>query len=121
MKNRKQERSRPRSIFFGLFLIAIGTAFLLDRFGVLNVPSLGRLWPGFVIGLGLVHVLEGRIGSGMMFVVFGTWFFACEYAWLGLTFRNSWPLLIVALGLSMILESLVRSRRNTEISEGGAQ
>jgi hypothetical protein len=104
-----------------LFLIAIGTLFLLERFGVANVPSLGRMWPAFVIGLGLVHVLEGRLGSGMMFTVFGTWFFACEYRWLSLTFRNSWPLVIIALGLGMILESLLRSRRSRELTEGGAQ
>jgi hypothetical protein len=42
---------------WGISLILIGFAFLLDNFGLVQFESLGRLWPLFVVGTGIAMIL----------------------------------------------------------------
>ena len=85
-----------KSIIWGLFFIALGGAFLLERFGVVEVPTVGRLWPLVFVVIGLTHFVERRPGSALTFILMGAWFMACNEGWFGLDYRNSWPLLLVA-------------------------
>lgn len=43
---------------WGISLILIGFAFLLDNFDLVQIESLGRLWPLFVVATGLVMILS---------------------------------------------------------------
>ena len=45
-----------------------------------------------------------------MFLVFGVWFLACNHHWMGLTFRNSWPLVFVVMGVQIIVKALTPRR-----------
>jgi len=103
-----------------MFLIALGVAFLLDRFDVIDLPHVGQMWPAIFFALGAIHIVERRLGSGLNFLLMGAWFFACEYEWMGFTYRNSWPLLLVGIGLSIVVGALVgeppRRRRDEEVS-----
>ena len=107
-----------KSMLWGLFLIAIGLVFLLERFGVLEVPALGRLWPIVFIVIGISRAFERRYGGALMFTLMGAWFLACTFDWMGLTFRNSWGLVLVAVGGGMVVRSLTgedeRGRRGKE-------
>lgn len=90
---------------WGWFLIGIGALFLLDRFHVVHLPNIGLMWPLSFVALAAIHVVERRPGSAVMFLLMGAWFQACTLEWHGLTYANSWPLLLIAAGLGIILRA----------------
>lgn len=62
MESTRSERTRYRSIFWPLVLIAVGVLWLLGNFGVIatsNLFALLRLWPLLLIAIGL-DILLGR-------------------------------------------------------------
>ena len=115
---RELRRRATKSLVWGIFLVALGSAFLLDRLHVVDLPSLGSLWPAvfFVIATG--HVAEGRLGSALTFTLLGAWFFACEFGWYGLDYGNSWPLVLIAVGAGIVVRALRSEPRRRE-REGG--
>lgn len=95
-----------KTMVWGWFLIAVGVLFLLDRFGVVRLPNLGLLWPLTFLAVAAIHVVERRYGSALMFVLMGAWFQACTLEWHGITYGNSWPLLIIAIGVGIVVRAL---------------
>ncbi len=103
--------SRPtRTILWGVFLILVGTSFLLERTGVLHY-SVWRFWPLVLAFIGLQMLLAGRLADGINFLFFTAWFLAVEFHWYGLTYRNSWPLVIIAIGVGTVIGALVKPGR----------
>lgn len=108
MRSAAPEESDDRHLLFGLALILIGIAFLLDRFGVLDVSP--RYWPFILVFLGLVRLVfprrSRRAGRsrrpGVLLIALGSWGLASEFHVLGLTYETSWPLLIVIWGLMLV-------------------
>ncbi len=99
-----------KRVVWGIFLIALGAMFLLERFGVIGDPLDGNWWPAIFVVLAINHVIERRIGSALMFASLGAWFFICELHWQGFTYGNSWPLLLVGIGASIVLKALLNER-----------
>jgi sulfite exporter TauE/SafE len=84
----------------GVLLIALGLIFLGERQHFVPVIDLGRLWPVLLIVLGLGRVAEsGWHRSGLWLVFIGALFLLSNYDIFPL--RDSWPLFIVAGGLSL--------------------
>lgn len=115
-----EPRNQAKSLIWGLFLVALGSVLLLDRFGMISIPELGRLWPLVLIVIGITRVAAGRPGSSVTFFLLGAWFLACEFDWYGLTYRNSWPLILVAIGASMVVRAIVGEGGRRGMSGGGA-
>ena len=111
-------RPSGRSLVWGVFLMALGAAFLLDRLDVVNMPNLGSLWPLVFPVIGIGHLAEGRPGQALTFLLLGVWFFACEFEWYGLDYHNSWPLVLVAVGAGIVVRALVGESRR-RVGEGG--
>jgi hypothetical protein len=105
MMDEIKSRSR-RTMLWGLFLIVLGTGFLLERFGYLSGSVVGQLWPAVFFVIAVSHALDRRPGSAVMFFLMGCWFFACTFDWYGLSYRNSWGLLLVAVGAGMVVRAL---------------
>jgi hypothetical protein len=104
-----EERHRPhRQILWGLFLMALGGLFLLDRTGLVELPSIGRFWPAVLLVIGASKFLARRWGSGAMLSLMGLAFFAAEFGWAGLAYHNFWPLLLVAVGVGIVIKALSR-------------
>lgn len=102
---------RQRSqIIWGVTLIAFGVAYLLQRDDDAAVASLWQYWPWVLVAFGINNMLPPTDGrrfvDGLSQVLFGAWFFATYEGWWGLTFRNSWPLLIIVAGAGMVLQPL---------------
>jgi hypothetical protein len=100
------ERRRITRLVWGMFLIAFGAAFLLERFGVIELPPMEDLWPVFLWVLAIVRTVEGRIGSAMTLLLLGAWFFACTFGWWGFGYHNSWPLVLVAVGAGIVIKAV---------------
>ena len=116
------ERSSSRKrLVWGFFLIALGTGFLLDRTGLVDMPSFGRLWPAIFMVIAALHVVEGRFGGAITWVMLSAWFFACEFGWYGLNYHNSWPLVLVAVGSGIVVRALrfEPAHRHRRWREGG--
>ncbi|WBS05078.1 hypothetical protein OU994_12730 [Pseudoduganella sp. SL102] len=99
-----------RQVTWGLTLVAFGVAYLVNRDDHEAVIGLWRYWPLVLIAFGIGNMLppvEGRrFVDGLSQVLFGAWFFAIYEGLFGLTFRNSWPLLIIVAGAGMVLQPL---------------
>jgi hypothetical protein len=99
----------------GLVVVALGALMLMDRHDVFD-RDLMRFFPGLVlIVLGAVRLLSGesphrgrRAGYGGVWLVFvGAWLIVSESHVLGLTYHDSWPLLIIGAGVLIVLRELV--------------
>ena len=116
------ERSHSRKrLVWGFFLIALGSGFLLDRLGLIQMPPYGRWWPAFFLVIAALHVVEGRFGGALTWLILSAWFFACENRWYGLNYRNSWPLVLVAVGAGIVVRALrfEPAHRHRRWREGG--
>ncbi|HXI11071.1 MAG TPA: DUF5668 domain-containing protein [Thermoanaerobaculia bacterium] len=106
----------------GLVLIALGTLFLLDEFDIASFGSLiRRHWPLIVIAFALPKLLRREtFWSGLWTLTAGVWFQLVVLRVFGLTWRNSWPLMLIALGGGIILRTIMevaaaRARSRHEI------
>jgi LiaF transmembrane domain len=90
------------SFVLGLVLIAAGVSSLLERAHVFASISIGQWWPLLVVVIGLAK-LSGRPEErrrGWMFLGIGGW--CLVVALTPLTFSDTWPLLLMLWGGSMI-------------------
>jgi len=105
------ERLDAGKLIWGIVLIAIGALLALERLGVVEIDALWRYWPMIMICLGLAQMIRPKRsadrGAGVWLLLIGLWLQANMISLFGLTFSNSWPLLLVAVGLSMVLGSLI--------------
>lgn len=92
----------------GLIMIAVGTAFLLERFDYISMRQVWRLWPVIVICIGVVHVVRPDRGRPSIFLLLvGIWLQISTLELWGLDFGESWPLLIIFVGVSFVFDALV--------------
>jgi len=98
----------------GLILILLGVLFLLVT---LDYMSWGDWWPYFLIGLGVIFILEGIIRSisptyreqitgkfiaGIVLIIIGSSFIVGMSNW--------WPLIIIAVGVIVLISPLWRKK-----------
>lgn len=103
----RDERGRARKrLIWGTFLIVLGSAFLLDRLHIVELPSLGNLWPVFFFVIAVGRIAEGQYGSALTNLLIGVWLFACVFGWYGLRYGNSWPLILIAIGAGIVVRAL---------------
>ncbi len=109
MKKRK-EGEGLRQATTGLLMMAAGVVLLLDQQGMVEIGSVGRWWPVVFVLMGLWKITAPRdtrdAGGGAELIIWGGWLLACMHNWMGLTFRNSWPLIFVAIGVKMMVKAM---------------
>lgn len=102
-----EEKTRPhRQILWGVLLMALGGVFLLDQTGVVEMPSVWKFWPVVLLVLGVSRLFTRQPGAAAMFVLMGLSFFAAEFNWIGLSYHNFWPLLLVAVGVGIVIKAI---------------
>ncbi|MDC8785918.1 LiaF transmembrane domain-containing protein [Roseateles koreensis] len=91
----------------GLCLIVIGTVALLEQRGYQLIDWLWAHWPLALTAVGMVRLLTarglGQVGNGVFLILLSGWLYACEAAYWGMSYTNSWPVLLVGLGLWKLL------------------
>lgn len=97
-------------MLWGVTLVAFGVAYLVQRDDPDAVADLWHYWPFVLIAFGLNCMIPPthgkRVVDGLSQVLFGAWFYVTYEGMWGLTFQNSWPLLIIVVGLGMVLQPL---------------
>jgi hypothetical protein len=92
------------AVVLGLLLVAAGVAMFLDRTGALPTPWRLSVWPLLLMGYGIARLTQPRLDGpgGLFFLLVGAWWLSGVLGWLSMV--RTWPLLIVALGLSVVFE-----------------
>lgn len=107
-------------MFFGLVLITLGVLFVLNNFDLIYVDHLGHYWPALFILFGLVKLSEGdrraAQGHGLGWIFLGLWLLISTNRIMGLDFQDSWPILIIGWGVSILWKTLYR-RPEAQIAE----
>lgn len=103
---------RRKDLVSGLLLIVVGLLFLAANFDAMPALHFGRLWPVILIAIGAGKILfpeGGARASGLPLLLVGCIFLAHNYRVIRL--EDSWPLFIVAAGISMLVGSAEEARR----------
>lgn len=108
--NHEVQQGRHR-ILWGVLIIAIGVIFLIDRTELFMVGNLATFWPIVMLVFGVARLVPPttprHVASGIWSILFAAWFFVSYNRLWGLTFHNSWPVLIIISGLSMVIRAFM--------------
>ena len=103
-----------QQVVWGLVLIVVGAVFLLDRLDFLNIHDMWQYWPLLIVFVGLARMIASptaREFTGGLWTVFvGVWLFVVFDDRFDLTFRNSWPLLLIVGGIIMVIKPFLEKR-----------
>lgn len=103
-----------KQLMWGLVLVIVGVTFALDQFDLIDIDGLWHYWPLLIVISGINKMIgyptAKHFTSGLWMVFMGLWLFAVFERLFGLTIGNSWPFLIIASGVSMILEPVIQQR-----------
>jgi hypothetical protein len=114
--NMKSEASYHlrRQVMWGLVLVGLGVAFLLDQMNIVEIESLWHYAPLLLVVIGINQTIgypSGReFANGLWTVLMGLWLFAVFEGLFGLTFRNSWPLGIIFAGVTLAVRPIAERR-----------
>jgi hypothetical protein len=100
-----------RGLFGGILLMSVGVIMLLHFYGALPFwMEGGEWWPLVIIAFGVWRLAmmccARHLGSGVAWTLIGAWCLAVTAHWHGLTWHNSWPLLLVASGIGIVIRSI---------------
>jgi len=100
------------SVFVGLLLLGLGGLFLLNNLRVIYFGSVWDYWPFILVALGIHKVVtsdsKDKIGGGMWLAFIGLWLYvSIQQVW-DLSFRETWPTLLIAWGVGMMWRSFGR-------------
>src|SRR5690348_1598171 len=106
-----RRRELRRTLFWGLALIVVGTAFFAARNGLVDEDGLWRFWPALIALHGALAIAfathVSHVLQGLFSIVVSFWIYAClEHLW-GWTFVSTWPVVLIAAGAVMLVRGLL--------------
>ena len=114
------DRSQTAHITAGLLLIMLGLLFLGKRLDLIHGLDLSRLWPVILLIIGAGKFFgprdDNQPRSGVWLMFLGSLFLAHTFR--VMTLDRSWPLFIVAGGVSILLGSRTRPAATKPTVEG---
>ena len=100
------KKKRGGELVFGALLLLFGTLLLLDNVDIIDTGPIWRYWPFAIVAVGLNKILSSEsrkeLGGGVWLVFLGLWLFFSIYHVFGLALWDTWPMLLVAWGISEI-------------------
>jgi hypothetical protein len=116
MDHEPRRINNTAGLLIGLIVMALGLGLLLDRTGIIVGLGWRSLWPFVLIGLGLIKLAiprdDGRRDGGWMLFI-GVLLLLNQMQ--VLRFQESWPLFIVAVGVTIVWKEVFpRNRRAHE-------
>ena len=109
-------KPKTANLFLGALVFWLGIFFLLMENQLEYTIGYGRMWPGFIIALGLAHLMTGmlkpsarrHIGTAtMLFAVGAVCFFVSFHGFRNLGFINLMSVLgvvVIIFGLKLVLD-----------------
>lgn len=97
---------------WGGVLLILGTALLLSNLDILHVDSVWSHWPLLIVALGIGKLIMAETprerGGGIWMIFIGAWLYISIFRVFGFGFHDSWPILLVGVGVSMVVKSSSR-------------
>jgi hypothetical protein len=123
MSDDKPQKVNTGTLVTGFVLISIGVLFLLERF---EVASFGELihtwWPLIFIIIGVPKLFErDTFWAGLWFLTIGAWLQAVRLHLYGLTYSNSWPLLLIVIGAGMVVRTFIDAIARRQSDDSGPE
>ena len=99
-----------KRVLLGLAIMLLGLTFMAYRLDLWELRISRHYWPLIPLVLGLVRLIDPPVGKGqrrsrrggMWLIYVGTWGLISEFELFGFEYGNSWPLLIIAVGLNTV-------------------
>lgn len=89
-----------------IVLIAVGGLFLLNNTHILPVRDILRFWPGILVAIGIMLLVDSQDSSGKavggVFAGVGAFLLARNFGFIFLTWNEVWPLFLIGVGLLML-------------------
>jgi hypothetical protein len=105
----------------GIILVGLGVIFVSMNLGLMESVPVVRFWPVIIICIGLTKffpaTVRGEWWEGVWLVLLGLWFLSVSMHWLGMTYRNSWPVVVIIWGVYLSGSALFRARVHSAIAE----
>jgi hypothetical protein len=113
--NESHKESRSANLKVGVVLIIAGCLLLTDQIYLLEDFDWLYIFPG-VIGLfGLIDVIQinrpEQIAKGLFNLILAFWIFASLSNLWGWTFQNSWPVILIAIGIRSLVAGLLSPKK----------
>jgi len=93
-------------LFLGLFIITLGVLYTMENLGVLYAGDILRFWPILIAFYGISKVVQsqttGQKAWGVFWIFVGSFWFLDRLDILYFNIWDLWPLVLVALGISLI-------------------
>ena len=115
-------------ILMGTLFIFIGTVLLLQKLDIiyleelLGIRSIWSAWPIVFVLIGIGKIVNSptlkQVGEGIWWIFLGSWLYVSINHVYGLSFSETWPAMIIAVGINVLWESFVK---NSRVKEGGVQ
>jgi len=103
-----------RQLVWGIIIIVIGVTLVLDRMEIVEVDEIWHYWPLLLVVLGMNKMVgyptARHFTNGLWLMFLGLWLFAVVEHLYGLTLHNSWPFVIIALGVKIVIEPFIKAR-----------
>ena len=119
----KPDLSNRRAIL-GIFLIAVGALWILERLNL--IPSFWNdiliSWQMLLIGIGVFSIIGGNKTSGTVLILIGSVFLVPEIMHIPYEIRRiGWPLIIVGVGVVLLVTQTGKHRKIPPVFEQGSQ
>jgi hypothetical protein len=106
----RRGRALGARLVFAVFLIVAGTLLFLDNIGLIPVHNIWDYWPLLLIAVGISKLANcsrsmGRLW-GVILVAGGALILACNIGVLHVRNDVIWPLLLVAFGLVVLMQTM---------------
>lgn len=103
-----------RQLLWGVLIIVAGVTLVLDRMAIIELGTAWQYWPLILVVMGMNKMVgyptARHFTDGLWLILMGLWLFAVVQGVFGLTWLNSWPLIIIAFGIKMVVEPLIKAR-----------
>ncbi len=100
-------------LIWGGILLILGTALLLNNLDVFYLGQVWRYWPLLLVLFGIGKLIMAETprqrGGGVWLIFLGAWFYISIFKVFGFGFHDSWPILLVGVGVSMVVKSLYQN------------
>ncbi|WP_426102017.1 LiaF transmembrane domain-containing protein [Massilia sp. TSP1-1-2] len=103
-----------KQLMWGVVLICFGLGIFLDQMNLVEFRGMWHYSPLLLVVFGINKMIgyptAKHFTSGLWELFIGLWIFAVFENMYGLTWGNSWPFVIIASGVTMVLEPIIRKR-----------